>query len=386
MNQSLPCLRDAHPAEAILASELLWPDPFAAPDVPPRKSLLAALTDPNSVPPWLVAQIARSVQCQRALAVLEAVDLLRENDRQPLRDVRFPSLSNPRVGVVSEWFAHMLCSTRSVIPFFAESRLGWQQSGNPPDVLLVSGPFEVDGIRAWKGYLCNLANEWPDELPLPDQTMPLRLASGLDFLVHAGIQCDVAEGQLYGSFGTAQASIFPTPKAAPSAPPCLAMTLAVAKQRLLQGALWLESGLLAERKWRRSSRGLWQRIAAESGTHQLDVAPSFREVACADLPPEVRLSALTDGVQRVRFEIINRELVLDIIPWPEGKGCSVWILGADGKLTPTLDGAVIFNDSGQPSSPVQFGETEVEMHTPVRGFALVDAEGQRLPLEALETQ
>jgi len=148
----------------MMISESRWPDPFMAPDVPDEETIRKYIRDRSSLDPDMVNQIEESVNCRRAVALVEAMDspvlegLSEESEWEISPEVvtrtaamvarrRRKKISPPkgRKTVGEVWM------TKTTVEHWNGRSIEMRRLNRAPAVLLVSGPRDFGFDRVFRG-------------------------------------------------------------------------------------------------------------------------------------------------------------------------------------------------------------------------------------------
>ncbi len=271
---------------ALERSQRLWPDPFEAPEVPPRDLLEAYRRGPEHLPEkvrgWLPAQIAQSVNCQRAVEMLRAegdpghvlhplisseeerrlalpnlksqisnlrseaarrsaeepVDTLRES---PAPENLEPEISNLESRVAPE--IDQVWTTKADVQIFNGQNLEPRRVWRPMNVLLAEGPIRDAGETIWRAMPCTPLWVWGEE-NVGDSEAVVNVPGAGDYVVHFRLEYPVSARQLHACIGVAEDRDF-APGNAPSTP-----ELELERERVVEFAAWLSATADARRALR----------------------------------------------------------------------------------------------------------------------------------------
>ena len=185
-------------------SERLWPDPFSAPDVPPRSWLLQYVTGTKSAMTDREAQLAESANAQRALAVLHAElafgappeessvsQSASEHGTEAI--VPFSVMLGPSSG--------QLWTTKGRVRHFDGHRLALRETFLPVTVLLLEMAFERCGKRCWKVVPVSPEETWPDESLSLDECR-IQLTNGEEWVAHLWLEDEMPVDELHALCGS----------------------------------------------------------------------------------------------------------------------------------------------------------------------------------------
>jgi hypothetical protein len=269
-----------NPATAMTAAELerairreerLWPDPFEAPEVPPREFLeryclgVGHLPHEEGYRVHLPDQIVESVNCRRALEWLGAqaepghfLHRLAQENGIPsgwaeFKARRFPGAEEPspvrRPQARAEAAAgrppepDQIWTTRHRVEFFDgrderwwRSRYTWQ----PVEALLAEGPLAADDDEIWRAMPCTPLAVWGEHNVGSQEAVVEAPEAGL-YVVHFRLEYPVSREQFHACLG-AVAQRETEPGKAPET-----AELRLERQRLFERALWLPATADARR-------------------------------------------------------------------------------------------------------------------------------------------
>ena len=263
----------------------LWPDPWEAPEVPPRDVLQLYQQGIQNLPSefrtWLPNQIRASVNCQRALEELRAetnpehllhpvVSAFR-SDIPPLvsgyigqtappgaeksltSQARAPAKSSGAVDPAPD----QLWTTRPGVAHFngrgMESRYTW----GPLNVFLVEHQPAGRGEVLWRAIPCTPLWVWGEENVGSDEAV-IEIEDGEQYVAHFTLEYPVHARQLYACIGVAK-DVELEPGHAQTTP-----NLALERDRLLDCADWLSATADARLRW-------YESLAQPPGVLELDL-------------------------------------------------------------------------------------------------------------------
>jgi hypothetical protein len=262
---------------ALERAQRLWPNPFEAPDVPPRELLEAFRRGPEHLPQdmrdWLPAQIKQSVNCQLALEVLKTEEdpghilhpLIspaedarlamtaweefkarhRVAHEQPmeaavLRDAPAVPPHTIPLGSPEEPAVDQIWTTKGDVEIFNGRRPEPRRVWLPMNVLLAEGPIQDRGETLWRAMPCTPLEVWGEE-NVGDSEAVVNVPVEGEYVVHFRLEYPVSARQLHACIGTVEDSGI-VPGNAPTTP-----ELELERERVLECAAWLSATADAQR-------------------------------------------------------------------------------------------------------------------------------------------
>jgi len=154
--------------EVLANAEQLWPDPFEAPETPPRAVLLRYLAEPEALPSDLRRQIEADVNCARALELLDRRSSTKARKASP--EPRLVEAREASPATVSETPSTTLVRLPLPGQIWTVRSEGLLASGNhfynfdPVDVILRDRITTERGHILFEAFACSPMEIWPDEL------------------------------------------------------------------------------------------------------------------------------------------------------------------------------------------------------------------------------
>ena len=246
----------------------LWPDPWEAPEVPPRDMLQLYQQGVQNLPPefrtWLPGQIRGSVNCQRALEELRAEsksEHLLHSFLSPVAEVAPVELSGhisesispvdttspkadaPAVpAAMVEPAPDQVWTTQPRVAHFngrgMESRYTWQ----PVNVLLVEAQSVGHRETLWRAIPCTPLWVWGEENVGGDEAV-IEVADKGEYVAHFTLEFPVHSLQLYSCVGVAKDAELMAGQAQTTP------ELALEREQLLDRATWLTATADARLRW-----------------------------------------------------------------------------------------------------------------------------------------
>jgi hypothetical protein len=179
-------------------SERLWPDPYDAPDVPPRNWLLRYVAGTASATLDREAQLAESPNAQRALEILHAELAF---GAAAVETPMLPSGADEATNVVTPFavvsgpVAGQLWTTKGRVRHFDGHRLVWRETFLPLTVMLFEKGSEHCGKDQWKVIPVSPEETWPDEYLALDESR-IELTNGEDWVAHLWLEAEVPTDEL----------------------------------------------------------------------------------------------------------------------------------------------------------------------------------------------
>lgn len=184
-------------------SERLWPDPYLAPDVPPRSWLLRYVAGMTSATPDRKAQLAESANAQRALGILHAeLAFGAPAIESPILQSEPDEATNvvTPFSVVSGPVAGQLWTTKGRVRHFDGHLLGWRETFLPLTVMLVEKGAERCGEPQWKVIPMSPEETWPDEFLVLDECR-VELTNGEEWVAHLWLEDELPTDELHALCG-----------------------------------------------------------------------------------------------------------------------------------------------------------------------------------------
>ncbi len=256
---------------ALRRSQRLWPDPFDAPDVPPRDMLadymrggVARLPHVHGYRYYLPKQITESINCQRALEALRAEQdpdhilhpaisaeleehlarqawevfkaQLSKSPRPPIRSTVHGTLPAPVLPPQppATPTADQIWTTSHEVKRFDGFRRQSRYTWHPVNVLLAEGPRPSGDDLVWRAMPCSPLDFWGVE-NVGDAEAVVEVSGAGTYVVHFQLEYPVSKSQLHAFVGVvADRTVEPGKAAATS-------ELRLERLRLFERAKWLSA-------------------------------------------------------------------------------------------------------------------------------------------------
>lgn len=223
MNKDISNLLAAIPFEDLWESELLWPDPMEAPDVPPKKDLVAFLEDLGKINSDLARQIESSVSCLRALEGLQAEDQTENknsatmtaffqkvgiaDDQENRQDEdktpnSHPVAPPPAHRLPTEVRCRQIRSVRLEYQYWDGETFSRKFNFKPVDLLITSDRIERPAGDFFRAVPCSPSEIWRTEDMLCPEDLVFKTVGGSQWVLHTWLGYQVSVDDLDDCLGT----------------------------------------------------------------------------------------------------------------------------------------------------------------------------------------
>lgn len=399
--------------QACRESIRLWPNPEAAPDVPPENVLRRFLEAPDDLAPDLAEQIRRSPNCRRALdrlavsesdggadAVLDAEfcqklrETLVDSVKQQADKDGEQSVTEPKASFAPAEFGQ-IWTTRSEVEIWDGERLGRRWTFSPPSVLVVRQAREMP----WDDSVLRVVPVtpsalWPEEWIADDEMSP-RLPGVDSFVAHLWLNYPMSRCQLAGYLGVLPEEgiealrlglaaldeglpIPPDEQGGLPLDPIWDADVILERERLHTRAAWLSATADARR--------LWYEDRAQISTvpERVPIPVGFRKVEYEE--PEYELAAQAKHLAKsttAKYEVEGTDLTVKLMLETNGKYVDVLVLDTAGEPSTAMDGSIVTMPAEAPV-PVSDGEARIPVGALREGFRMRTPDGSFVVLHSQE--
>ena len=222
MNKDIRNLLAAIPFEDLWESELLWPDPMEAPDVPKKEDLVGFLEDPGKINSDLDCQIKSSVACLRALEELQAKSSARDKNSAVMKAFfqkvgiaddqevsqgegdtpnNNPGPPNTAHRLPTEVSCGQIRSVRSQYQCWDGEALSNKFNFKPVDLLITTARIERPAGDFFRAIPCSSADIWRTEDMLCPEDVVFKTAGGSQWVLHTWLGYPVSVDDLDDCLG-----------------------------------------------------------------------------------------------------------------------------------------------------------------------------------------